>query len=130
MFVQTGQHVEQYLDECIAEPAGWPVFEFSEIQYVADDSEVGPDVRTHVNVGADDFHCSSPVALLIAWLRTRLSGHRVKLPARDQDMQLYTDQADRLSPPRLMHGRITQIGGIDHRNAAAADDVEPVVPGG
>ena len=56
VFMQTRQHVEQRLDVCLAEAACWPRLELAEVDDVPDDPEVSPDIRTNIDVGADDFH--------------------------------------------------------------------------
>ncbi len=103
VLVQARQCLEQRLDEGIAEAAGRPRLEFAEIDDVPDDPEVGPDIRTNVDVGADDFHCCSPVVPLVGRARARLPRNSIEAPACDQDVHLYTDQAHRIPPPRLIH---------------------------
>ena len=63
VLVQARQGLEHRLDEFLAEFFRRPLLEFTQVQYVTDDAEMGEDIRPNVDVGADDFHSCSPSSI-------------------------------------------------------------------
>ena len=55
VLMQPRQTLEQRIDKCFPQPPGRPVFQRLEIEYMPDNREMGVNIRTNVNVAADDF---------------------------------------------------------------------------
>ena len=106
--MEPGQRLEHRLDEGIAQAAGRPVFQFAEIEDMADDREMGIDVGTNVDVGAYVLHEPGSIVRTAYFLSGRLFSERLRFlyfysAAGNQYMQFYIDQANRFFPARTVH---------------------------
>ncbi len=101
--MQAGQVLEQGCYECFSKTARRPLFEFTEVQNVANDREASKHARSHEYVRTLNFHARCLYLLLWALLGVRLSCRNVETAASDKYMQLYPDEANRFAAPGAIH---------------------------